>query len=83
MIVSGLITKIEIEENKKIFIEVNISSVNAICFEGENLIDDDQPYYKNKVQKSGIDEDYIINNKEYYKNISSFNITGFIRKHDV
>jgi hypothetical protein len=83
MIVSGLITKIEIEDNKKVFIEVNLNSVYAICFDGENLIDDDQPYYKNKVHKSGIDENYISNYKDLYKDISSYNITGFIRRHDV
>ena len=83
MLVSGIIKQIDIEDNKKVFLEVLINSVDAILFNGENLIDDPEPYYINKNNKMGINVNYIEDNMQFFKDISKHNITGFIRKHDV
>jgi hypothetical protein len=81
--VSGIIKTIEIEDNKKVFLEVLINSVDAILYDGENLIDDPELHYIDNNHKLGIDETYTNNIIDFYKNISKYNITGFIRKHDV
>jgi hypothetical protein len=83
MVVSGIIKQIDIEDNKKVFIEVIINTVDAILYNGENLIDDPEPYYINKNNKLGIYENYIEDNMQFFKTISKHKITGFIRKHDV
>jgi hypothetical protein len=83
MLVSGTITNIEIEDNKKVFIEVLIDSIEAILFDGENLIDDPEPHYVNKNNKLGIDEDFVNINLNFFKKISEHQILSFIRKHDV
>jgi hypothetical protein len=82
MIVSGLVTKIIIEDNKKVYIEVILNKILAICFDGAGLIDEPQPYYRNTGQ-SLLDMQVISDNIEFFKNISNHSISGFIRKHDV
>ena len=70
MIIEGIVTKLEVDQTKKVYIEVRLNRILAICFDGDALIDDQQPYYFN-----------LTNN--FYKNFYQFNIVGFIRKHDV
>jgi hypothetical protein len=83
MLVSATITKIETEDNKKVFIEVLINSVEAILYNGENLIDYPEPHYINKNSKLAIDDAFINNNINFFKKVSEHQILGFIRKHDV
>jgi hypothetical protein len=83
MIVSGTVSKITYEDNKKVHIEVKINKILAICFDGKNLIDDGpMPYYKNTNQTM-LDQQFINSNLEFYRDLSKYNLTGFIRKHDV
>jgi hypothetical protein len=85
MLISGIVNKIDYEDNKnskKVYIEVSINKILAICYDGPSLIDEPQPYYKNTSQ-SLLDLQFITENLNFYQDISKYNLTGFIRKHDV
>jgi hypothetical protein len=85
MLVSGIVSKLEHEggrDSKKIYLEVKINKILAICYDGPGLLDDPQPYYKNTSQ-SLLDQQFISDNLIFYQDVSKHNITGFIRKHDV
>ncbi|MFM7853315.1 MAG: hypothetical protein ACKO96_15690, partial [Flammeovirgaceae bacterium] len=83
MIIEGIVTKVELDQSKKVYIEVRLSRILAVCFDGESLIDDSQPYYTNNIHKCGLNSEFLIKNNENYKNFYKYNIVGFIRKHDV
>ena len=83
MIIEGIVTKLDIDQAKKVYIEVRISRILAICFDGESLIDDSQPFYLNFNNKFGPNTDFIEKNTSHYKNLYKNNVIGFIRKHDV
>jgi hypothetical protein len=83
MIIEGIITKIEREDSKTSYIEVRLCRVQAICFDGPDLIDDTQEYYVDLELKNGPNELFIEKNKGLYLNLYSLNIIGYIRKNDV
>lgn len=83
MIIEGIVTKVDLDQSKKVYIEVRLSRILAVCFDGESLIDDSQPYYINNIHKCGLNSEFLMKNYENYKNIYKYNIVGFIRKHDV
>ena len=83
MIIEGIVTKLEVDQTKKVYIEVRLNRILAICFDGDALIDDQQPYYFNLTNKFGPNHEFLQRNQDFYTNFYQFNIVGFIRKHDV
>ncbi len=76
MIVSGKITKIETENSKKIYLEIRLDKVLAICYNEEKLIDE-------TTYRSASNENQLSILDEFYNNLYKFKITGYIKKHDV
>jgi hypothetical protein len=64
-------------------IEIYLEKVVAICYEGDNLIDEPQPCYVNLSHKNGMQNSYIEHYSKFYENLYAHNIIGYIRKHDV
>jgi hypothetical protein len=83
MIIEGIVKKVELDQSKKVYIEVRLSRILAVCFDGESLIEDSQPYYNNNSHKYGLNTEFLLKAYENFKNLYKYNIVGFIRKHDV
>ena len=83
MIIEGIVTKVELDQTKKVYIEVRLSRILVVCFDGDSLIEDPQPYYINHNHRLGPNTEFLFRNHEFYRNFYKYNIVGFIRKHDV
>jgi hypothetical protein len=83
MIIEGIVTKVDQDLTKKVYIEVRLSKVLVICFDGDSLIEDTQPFYIGESHRLGINYPYLLKNKDLLINVYKYNIVGFIRKHDV
>jgi hypothetical protein len=83
MIVSGMISHLEKKDGKITYLEVKISRVLAVCFDSINLTESSDKYYLNFNMNDGLNYEYLNKNSDFYKNIFSENIFGFIRKTDV
>jgi hypothetical protein len=70
MIVSGRIMSIQKENRKKTSIEVRLERVAAICYDGPNLIKENESNCLNEFFK-------------FYENLYGYNIIGVIRKNEV
>lgn len=77
MIATGKIVLIESEERKKVYIEIRLEKILSICYEGPNLIGESE---NNNI---GLNLTQIKAYHSFYENLYAYNITGFIRRHDV
>lgn len=83
MIVTGVITQVNIEDRKNTFIEVRLGKVVSLLFNGDNLLDEPQPYYLGTSPSCGINTTFVSYYENFYFNLFQYNIIGYIRKNDV
>lgn len=83
MIIEGIVTKVDTDLSKKVYLEVRLTRINAILFDGDSLIEEPQSFYIAENHRLGINESYIDAYRELFSKISNHNVIGFIRKHDV
>lgn len=83
MIMAGVIQYVEKKEGKIVYLEVKLNRVLAVCFGGNNLIDNNERYYIDYNIKNGLNYSYLESMNFFYQNLLKHGITGYIRSNNV